>query len=325
MKAIRFSALGEPEVLVLEDIPEPSPSPDEVLLRVRAIGVNFADTRFRRGTYFVRAVFPQIPGMECAGEIEAVGANVQGWKVGDRVMALAANAYAEKLVCRPADLYPMPEGLGFEEAASLPVQGLTAHHILQLMGRLAPGERVLVHAAAGGVGTLAVQLAKQMGASQIIGAASSEEKRALVKSLGADACVDSRAEDWHAQVKEATGGQGVDVILEMVGGTDNYKKNLSVLAPLGRMVVFGAANGQTKGTVEPVGLMGKNHSIVGYYVTPLLKRRDLCAPPLDELARHSVAGRLKVIVGHRFPLAEAVAAHRAMEARETSGKIVLLP
>ena len=184
MRAIRFHRLGGPEVMQLEDVAEPVPGPGEVLLAVRAVGVNFADTHFRKGEYFIRPQFPQVPGMEAAGEIVAIGAGVTGLAVGDRVMALGMNAYAERMLVRPNECYRMPAGLDFVRAAALPVQGITACHVLTSCGRLAKGERVLVHAAAGGVGSLAVQLAKAFGASKVIATASSEDKRRKVSPSG---------------------------------------------------------------------------------------------------------------------------------------------
>ena len=325
MKAIRFHATGEVDVLRFEDVSDPSPGPGEYVIRVRAIGVNFADTRFRRGEYFIRPVFPQIPGMECAGEVIARGEGATDHAVGDRVMALGANAYASLLVCKAADLYPMPDGLGFDEAAALPVQALTAHHVLHLSGRMAKGERVLVHAAAGGVGTLAVQLAKSAGAAQVVATAGSEEKLALARSLGADVAVSYKDDAWPARVKEATAGKGIDVLLEMLGGTDALRKNLGLLAPFGRMIVFGAASGDTHGQIEPVTLMAKNLTVTGYYLTPLVRRRDLCAPPLAAMAADVAAKRLRVIIGARYPLGDAAEAHRALEERRTTGKIILVP
>lgn len=323
MRAIRFHRTGEPDVLVLDEVPAPTPRAGEVLLRVRAVGINWADTRFRRGEYFVRPQFPQICGMEAAGEVLALGEGVTGLAVGDRVMALGENAYAEQMTARADLCYPMPAGLSFTDAAALPVQGLTAHHCLTLHGRMVPGDAVLVHAAAGGVGSLAVQLARRLGARLVLGTAGSDDKRALVRELGADDAIDYRAPDWVQRAKELSGGQGVDVILEMVGGTESYKRNLACLAPLGRLVVYGAANGDTRGQVEPIGLMHKNHTVTGYYLTPLLRRRDLCAPALAALAEDVVAGRVKVLVGALAPLADAARLHREMEARGTTGKLVL--
>lgn len=325
MRAIRFHKLGGPDVLQLDEVPEPQPGPGEALLAVRAVGVNWADTHFRNGSYFIKAVFPQTAGMEAAGEIVALGEGTTGLALGDRVMALGGDAYAERMIVRPLHCYPIHPELDFVRAAALPVQGITAHHILSLCGRLAPGETVLVHAAAGGVGTLAVQLAKSLGASRVIGTASSEEKRALIRELGCDVAIDTRASDWAEQVKNATDRKGCDVILEMIGGTDHYRKNLSVLAHLGRMVVFGAASNDMKGTVDAVPLMGKNQSIIGYYMTSLLRRRELCAPALDDLQKRVVRGDVRVIVGREAKLGEAAEVHREMEARATTGKVVLVP
>jgi NADPH2:quinone reductase len=311
MKAIRFHELGGPEVLRLEDAPDPS-GPN--VIRVRAIGVNFADTRFRVGKYFVRPRFPQIPGMEAAGELVSTGA---------RVMVLGEGAYAELM--NGASVFPMPDGLDFASAAALPVQGITAHHCLRLAGRLAPGETVLVHAAAGGVGSLAVQIAKLMGAKQVIATAGGPEKVSLARELGADVAIDYRTEDVVNTVKAATGGRGVDVLLEMLGGTDALTRNLACLAPFGRMIVYGAASGDTKGTIEPVVLMARNQSVIGYYLTPLLRQPELCAPVLDEVARWVVEKKLRVVIGARMPLADAAEAHRRIEQRDSVGKLVLEP
>lgn len=324
MRAVRFHTVGGPEVLRCEDVEEPTLSAGKVLVRVRAAGVNFADTRFRLGQYFVRPVFPQVVGMEAAGEVEAVGDGVTDVRVGDRVMVLGANAYADKMLARPAQLYRMPDGLDFERAAALPVQGLTAHHCLGLMGRLQRAESVLVHAAAGGVGVFAVQIARAMGASKVFGTASSEDKRAFVRSLGADDAFDYGNGDYATRVREATDGRGVDVLLEMLGGTETYKRNLACLAPMGRMIVYGAASGDTRGTFEPIGLMHKNITIAGYYLTPMLERQELCRPALEELAQWVVDGRVRVSV-ERFALSDAAEAHRRMESRGSTGKLVLCP
>jgi NADPH2:quinone reductase len=325
VKAIRFHAVGGPDVLVYEDAADPTPGPGMVVVRVRAAGVNFADTRFRRGEYFVRPQLPDVPGLEAAGEVVLVGPNVTWPSVGMRVMALGARAYAEHMVVRASDVYAMPDALSFETAAALPVQGLTAHHVLALSGRLRPGERVLVHAGAGGVGSLAIQLAKRMGASLVIATAGSREKLALASELGADVTIDYRTEDLVARVKQATGNRGVDVLLEMIGGTDALVRNLACLAPFGRMVVYGAASGDTKGTIEPVSLMAKNASVIGYYLTPLTRQRELCEEPLRDLASAASNGALRVVIGGTYPLARAADAHRALEERQSVGKLVLVP
>lgn len=301
-------------MLALETVEAPALRPGSVRVRVRAAGVNFADVHFRKGEYFQKPVFPQIPGMEAGGEIEAVGEGVTDLRAGDRVIALASDgAYAESLVTPASLVFRIPNALSFEDAAALPVQGLTALHVLTLCARMKRGERVLVHAAAGGVGSLAVQLAKLGGASQVVGTASSEEKRALVRELGADLAVD------YANLQ----GVKADVILEMLGGTETYKRNLACLAPFGRMVVYGAASGDLRGTIEPVSLMAKNVSVIGYYLTAVLRDRAACEPAMAELCDHVVAGRLRILRGATLPLARAADAHRLLETRSSTGKIVL--
>jgi NADPH2:quinone reductase len=291
---------------------------------VRAVGVNFADTRFTRGQYFIRPRFPAIPGMEAAGEVVAAGAR-SAFRAGQRVMALGMGAYAELMAARDGSVYALPDGIDFATGAALLVQGMTAHHCLGLAGKMAAGERVLVHAAAGGVGTLAVQLARLKGASQVVATASSDAKRALAKELGADVTVDYTLAEWHLAVRAATDGKGVDVILEMVGGAEVYKKNLACLASFGRMVVYGAASGDTKGTIEPIALMNRNQTVTGYYLTPLTGDRALCEPAVTECAELAARGALRVIVGARLPLSEAAQALRLMEGRGSTGKIVLEP
>ncbi len=323
MRAIRFHRVGGADTLVLEEVEEPKLRAGSVRIAVRASGVNFADVHFRKGEYFQKPVFPQIPGLEASGVIEAVGDGVTNFREGDRVMAFATEgAYAEKLVTSANLVYAMPDAMTFEQGAALPVQGLTAMHVLTLSSRMERGERVLVHAAAGGVGSLAVQLAKILGASFVCGTASSEGKCALVRELGADLAIDYRREDFVAAIK-AKSREGVDVVLEMLGGTENYKRNLMLLAPYGRMVVYGAASGDLRGTIEPVMLMGKSNSVIGYYLTRVTARRELCAPAIADLAAHVVAKRLRILIGASLPIARAADAHRQLESRTTTGKIVL--
>lgn len=325
MKAIRFHRLGGPETLVLEDVPEPEVGPSELLIKVHAAGVNFADTRFTLGAYFQRPVFPQIPGMEAAGEVVGVGDGVNGFHVGDRVMsALVLGAYAQYARCKAVATYAMPKDLSYVEAAALPVQGLTAHHVLFLVGQLREGQTVLVQAAAGGVGTLAVQLAKRIGA-RVIATASSDEKLRVAKSLGADVGINTTSEDVLRQTMAATAGKGADLVLEMTGGAESFKRTLGCLAPMGKMVVFGAASGDTRGTLEPVGLMHKNLTVSGYYMTPLLSQRSLCDGPMQELGKYVADKQIRVLVGSKYGLADSAQAHRDITSRKSIGKLIVQP
>ncbi len=320
MKALRIHELGGPEVLRYEDVPDPQIGPGKVLVEVRAAGLNFADTRFIRGQYFVRPNPPDVPGMEASGTVVGVGPEVTGFSVGDRVIAIGRAAFAERMVASVKSTYRIPDGLDFERAAALGIQGLSAHHLLFLIGRLTKGERVWVQAAGGGVGTLAVQLAKRAGAAVV--ASAGKDKHALLRELGADVVIDSR-DDALRQLKEAVGE--VDLVLEMIGGTEQYKKSLAALRSRGRIAVFGAASGDTRGTFEPIGLMGRNLSIAGYHLTPLLAERELCAPPLAEMCELAATGALRVVVGATYPLAEGAKGFTHLESRSSSGKVVLLP
>jgi NADPH2:quinone reductase len=325
MKAIRCHQYGEPDVLQLEEVDTPVPGPRQVLIRVKAAGVNYADVMRRRNMYVQHTPLPFIPGSEVAGEIVAVGPEVKSVKEGDRVVTLLGpkcSGYAEYVIGYEPMLIPIPEGLDEVQAAALPLQGLTAYHILKTSGQVKPGETVLVHAAAGGVGTLSVQLAKHFGAT-VIATASTEEKLALARSLGADHTINYTAADWDRQVLELTGGKGVDVILEMVGG-EVFQKNLGILATFGRMVVFGAASMQ-RGVLEPFRLMNKCQSVVGFLLTPVVERPDLYRPSLQELLQLVKEGRLKLQIGGAFPLEQAAEVHRMLEGRQTTGKLVLIP
>lgn len=307
-------------MLVLEDAPEPQPQVGEVRLTVKAIGANFADVHFRRGEYFVKPRLPDIPGFEAAGVVDAVGDGVTLVRRGDRVMVTGAHAYAEKLVTPEMKAYRMPDALSFEDAAALPVQGLTAMHLLS-MGRLAAGEKVLVHAAAGGVGSLVVQLAKRRGAT-VIGTTTHSHKLETILALGADHAICTSNEDFAHAVRKLG---GVDLVLEMVGGTEIYRKDLACMNSFGRMIVYGAAGGDLRGTVELVGLMTKSLTVSGYYLTGVVMQREKCAPPMAELAQDVVAGRVRVVRAETFPLARAADAHRILEAGGNVGKIVLVP
>lgn len=324
MKAIRVEEFGEPEVLGYEDAERPEPSMGEVLVEVRSIGVNFADTMRRRNQYVIRQELPFVPGSEVAGVVTEIGEGVEGVSVGDRVVSLVGEgAYAEYALASSQALIPIPDDLDFDTAAAIPLQGLTAYHILKTSGQLKEGESVLVHAAAGGVGTLAVQMAKLMGASPVIATASSQEKLDLAKDLGADVLIDYTEEDWPEKVREATGGNGADVVLEMVGG-DFVQKNLLCMNAWGRMVVFGAASGD-RGEISPMELLRKNHSIVGFFLPQVMSRPDLFIPSLREMLGWISSGKVRLTLGGSYKLENAEQAHSDLEGRRTTGKIVLNP
>jgi NADPH2:quinone reductase len=230
--------------------------------------------------------------------------------------------YAEKALVHPAAMFPLPDGVEDGQALALLVQGLTAWHLLRTSTRMQPGESVVVHAAAGGVGTLAVQLAKRWGAGRVIGVASSEEKRALATELGADATVDPAADDLAAAIMDANGGQRVDVVLEMNGGPV-FDASLAALGTLGRLVAFGMASKEPPAPIDPAVLMRRSQTVVGFWLVHLLSRPDLLHGPMAELLGLVEAGELRAIVGGRYPLRDARLAHEALRSRGTTGKLVL--
>jgi NADPH2:quinone reductase len=217
---------------------------------------------------------------------------------------------------------PIPQGIDFVHAAALPLQGITAYQLLHESARIQPGESVLVHAAAGGVGTLAIQLAKLMGAGTVIGTASNAEKLDLIRRLGADVAINYTEQDWAEQVKNATGSKGADIILEMVGGTI-AEQCLQCLAPFGRIVVYGAASGQIT-QFSGIQLMYKNQAIIGYWLASQLSRPERIAQAIMDLMQYLSKGKLEIIVGQTYPLAQAAEAHKAIAERKTTGKVVLL-
>ena len=325
MRAIRFHELGGPEVLRLEDIPVPEPAANEVLVAVAAAGVNFADTRRRLGTYLEPSELPFVLGAEIAGTVVRVGSEVDRWRPGDRVMGLVnSGGYAEYVATRASQLFPIPDVMSFETAAAFPLQGLTAYHILRTSGRLQPGESVLVHSAAGGVGSLAVQLAKVFGAGTVYATASTEEKLTLARELGADVTINYTAQAFDAPIlarQKQDGKRGVDVILDAVGG-DGFRQNFTCLASFGRIVLYGVASGSIP-QFNPVQLMRKCQEVSGFYLPGVLARPDLLTSSMQELGELLAASRLKILVGSTFPLEDAAEAHRALEGRKTTGKGVL--
>ncbi len=315
MKTIRIHEFGGTENLRLDEIEKPTASADEVLIKTAAAGINYADTMLRQNKYLFTPPLPFTLGFEVAGTIEEVGANVQNLKVGQRVLAtLRGGGYAEYAVADWRTIVPIPDGLDFGKATALLVQGLTA---LGLLADLRSGQTILIHAAAGGVGSLLVQLAKHKGA-KVLGTASTSEKLEKVASLGADVGINYSESDWTDEVLAATDGKGADLIIEMVGG-DIGKQNFKCLATGGIMLVYGAASGEDF-QISALSLLGRMQTVKGYNLN--LERRENMAAFTKELMAHITENRLQVIV-NEFSLAQAKEAHNALEGRRTMGKVVL--
>lgn len=324
MKTIGFEQFGGPEVLAMKEVERPQPKEREVIVEVEAIGVNYADTARREGKYVVPTNLPYIPGAEVGGVVAETGSAVTSVQKGDRVVALIeSGGYAEAAAIDERLLIPVPDGVSFEQAVALPLQGLSAYHILKTMGRLAPGESVLIHAAAGGVGAIAVQLAKLFGAGQIIATASTDEKLEHARKMGATDLVDYTEEGWEGKVKELTGGKGVDVALEMVGG-EMFNKTLTCLAPFGRLVIFGAASGE-QAVFAPAQLMKRNQSVIGFFLPQIMRNPALLQSSLQELLGYMKEGSLELTIGGIYPLEQAADVHRLLQGRKTIGKLVLTP
>ncbi|HEV7562042.1 MAG TPA: zinc-binding dehydrogenase [Solirubrobacterales bacterium] len=313
MKAIQIQEFGGPEALEYVEVPDPTPGEGEVLVDVARSGVNFADTHATRNDYLAEQQLPLVPGTEVSGRTAD----------GRRVAALLGNGgYAQKVAVPESLLIPIPDGVDDDQAAAVLLQGLTAMALVRRCARIEPGETIVVEAAAGGTGTLAVQIAKQAGA-KVIGLASNEDKRELVKGLGADACVDSRADDLGAAIREANGGERVDAVLHMSGG-DAFEAEMGVLAPLGRMVVFGIASREQR-EVSTAALLRGSKSVIGFWLLHLLARPDLAVPMIGELLAAVAAGELEATIGGVYPLSEAPRAHEDLISRRSTGKLLLDP
>jgi NADPH2:quinone reductase len=325
MKAVRFHQTGGPEVLVYEDVPDPVPRDGEVLIRIDAVGMNFADVMRRRGDDYPEPSPPPFTlGAEVAGTVAAVGNGVTSISVGTSVLATpGAGGYAQ-FICVPAAMaIPLPPGIGAVQAAALVGQGLTAALSLRKAARLAPGESVLVEAAAGGVGSFAIQLAKLYGAGKVIAAASTPEKRAIAERLGADASVDYMAPGWAGRVRELTDGRGVDVVLETAGG-ETVGQALDAMAPFGRMIFLGQSSGKSA-RVDPWQLTVPNRTVTGFYIGAYLAFPELMQSTLGEIIGFIMNGKLSLQVRTVLPLARAAEAHRLLEGRRTTGKVILQP
>lgn len=323
MNAIVFTHTGGPEVLTLSDVPKPDVRPGMVLIKVHAIGVNFADTRFRQGTYVVKPKLPDTPGMEAAGVIEAVGDGVTDLKPGMRVAAFTVKSYAEYCQAPAPMVIPLPDAVSFEHGAAFPIQVMTAYHMLHTADSTGPGKIVLVHAAGGGVGIVAVQLAKAAGA-RVLGTVGSDAKVQLVKDHGADAVINYDTQKFADEVLRLTEGRGVDLILDAVG-KPTFEEGLRCLAPFGHLILFGRAGGPTD-PLNVATLSAKSQKVSGFMV-PTVTRNfpDKTRESAERCFALMRTGRLKLHIGRTFPLAQAADAHRYLESRQSTGKLILLP
>ena len=322
MRAVVCRAWGPPEALVVDEVPEPAPGPDEVLVRVRACGVNFADALIVQGKYQEKPPLPFTPGLEVAGEIVAMGEDVTGLGTGQRVVALrATGGYAEAVTAPASVTVPIPDAMPWETAAGFMVAYGTAHVGLERRARLLRGETLLVHGAGGGVGLAAVEVGKAMGAT-VVATAGSEDKRALARTHGADHVIDSRAGGFKDIVKTLTDGRGADVVFDPVGGAV-FAQSMRCIAWEGRLLVVGFAAGDIPEV--PAGLMlVKNVSMVGvYWGAYRMREPAIVTESLRRLLEWFEAGTLRPVISETLPLERAAEAMRRLLRREARGKIVL--
>lgn len=316
MRAVRITRFGGPEVMDVVEIDEPVAPAGHTLVRVNRAGINYADTHQTEDSYLTRSTLPMIPGGEVAGTTED----------GRHVVAVppTGGGYAEVVAVPDALVYDIPDGVSDAQALALIVQGVTAWHLLTTSTHLVPGESVVVHAAAGGVGTLAVQLAKQLGAGRVIATASTPEKRDLAVGLGADVAVDPDPVGLRDRLIEANDGHRIDVVLEMVGGRV-FTESLRAIAPFGRLATFGAAAREDAEPIDPVKLMAGSRTVAGFWLGHCFRRPEMVSGPLGELAKLVADGRLTPVVGGEYALSDVRQAHTDLLSRRTVGKLVLDP
>lgn len=322
MKAVRIETHGGPEVLRVVELPTPKPGPGQVLVGIEAVGLNFIDTYQRSGLY--QLPLPAVLGQEGAGRVVSLGADVKTLKVGDRVaFAHVMGAYADTVAIAADRLVPVPDGVTSQVAAAVLLQGMTVQYLVTDTFGLKPGHTCLIHAAAGGVGLLLIQVAKLKGAT-VIGTVSTPEKAQLARGAGADHVINYVEEDFEPAVRQLTGGRGVQVVYDSVGKT-TFAKSLNVLAPRGMLVTFG----QSSGAVPPFdplllsqrGSLFLTRPVLGHYIAT----RDELLARADETLGWVAGGRLKVRIDSEYPLAAVADAHRRLESRKSAGKILLIP
>lgn len=315
MRAVRVTRFGGPEVLeIVDDAPEPDVGAGMALLEVARAGINFADTHQAEDTYLAPTTLPLVPGVEAAG------------RIGDRrvVSLLAGGGYAQRAAAPLATTFDVPDGVDDGTACALVLQGTTAWHVLRTSARIQPGETVVVMAAAGGVGTLAVQLARTFGAGRVVAVASTPEKRALATELGADATVDSTEDDLTTAIREACGGRS-DVVLEMTGGPTTAAC-LATLAPFGRLVMYGMASREPTPPIDLGRLTVRSQGVIGFWLVHAMRDpARLLAGPMAELLDLVARGELRAVIGDTYALGDARLAHEDLRGRRTVGKLLLDP
>jgi NADPH:quinone reductase len=322
MKAIQVSRVGGPEALTQVDLPAPAPKPNEAIVQIKAAGVNFIDVYFREGRY--PASLPFVNGQEAAGVVTDIGSDVKLVKRGDRVAYTGVlGSYAEYAAVPESRLVKIPDELDFEQAAAAMLQGMTAHYLLHSTYQLKSGETALIHAAAGGVGLLLVQMAKKIGA-RVIGTAGTQEKAQLARDAGADECIVYSEKDFETETRRITGDKGVHVVYDGVG-KDTFDRDLNVLRPRGYLVLFGASSGAVP-PFDPIKLSQKGSL---YITRPTLAYYTATREELEwranEVLQWIVRGELKLRIHKQYPLEEAEQAHRDLEGRKTTGKLLLKP
>jgi NADPH:quinone reductase len=322
MRAIQIEEFGGPEVMQVADLPVPEPAGEEVLIKVTRAGINWADTHTRQNDYLARYELPLVPGGEVVGVVEKGAGELEA---GQRVVALTGTGgYAEYATASTATTFPLPDEVDDGQALALVIQGLTAWHLYRTQSKLERGETVVVISGAGGVGNIAVQLGKPMGAGRVIATASSEEKRALTMKLGADAAVDPGREDLTDALIEANGGERVNVVFEMAGGSV-FDACLKALAPFGRLVAYGIASREPN-EVRSGTLMRRSQGVIGFWLMHCLTQPGrMLREPLEDLFMRAGRGEIEAVVGETYPLSEVVRAHEDIQSRQTSGKLLLDP
>jgi NADPH:quinone reductase len=322
MKTVIATAFGGTEVLEVQDVPVPEPAANEVLIKVHASGINYADIMQRHGLYPGGPKAPFGLGFEVAGVVEQVGGGIKQLKVGDEVMSFCASGYSEYVVAQEWQVMPKPSQLSYHQAAAIPCQFLTAYHALLTLGQLSQGQTVLIQAAAGGLGTQMVQIARNAGAT-IIGTASSDEKCALIESLGCQHPVKYTEEDFREKVKAVTDGKGCDLIIESIGG-EVFDKSLKCLKSRGMLVTLGVASMQPP-KLEAVKLLANNWIVAGMHLFAYLPDTEAMANAMRDLHTWLAEDKLTVVANHEFKLDDAAKAHQFISDRKSTGKVVLVP